>query len=104
MKFARRQFLHLVAGATAVPSVSHIARAQAYPMRPVRIIVGAAPSKAGARSVLPACRTHGRTTPTTGPVPGWLPGIRQWANSRLSRCKNDRWTSNSRPDIQPQLR
>src|SRR6266850_411259 len=36
----RRQFLHLAAGAAALPAVSRIARAQAYPSRPVRIIVG----------------------------------------------------------------
>ena len=36
----RRQFLHLAAGAAALPAVSRIARAQAYPTRPVRIIVG----------------------------------------------------------------
>jgi tripartite-type tricarboxylate transporter receptor subunit TctC len=36
----RRQFLHLAAGAVALPAVSQIARAQAYPTRPVRIIVG----------------------------------------------------------------
>jgi tripartite-type tricarboxylate transporter receptor subunit TctC len=40
MKLQRRQFLHLAAGATALPSFSRIARAQAYPTRPVRIIVG----------------------------------------------------------------
>jgi tripartite-type tricarboxylate transporter receptor subunit TctC len=40
MKFARRQFLHLSAGAAALPTVSRIASAQAYPPRPVRIIVG----------------------------------------------------------------
>ena len=45
MKLAhRRQFLHLAAGAAALPFVSHIARAQAYPTRPVRIIVGYAPA------------------------------------------------------------
>ena len=38
----RRQFLHLAAGAAALPAVSRIARAQAYPTRPVRIIVGVA--------------------------------------------------------------
>jgi tripartite-type tricarboxylate transporter receptor subunit TctC len=38
----RRQFLHLAAGAAAVPAVSGIARAQAYPARPVRVIVGQA--------------------------------------------------------------
>jgi tripartite-type tricarboxylate transporter receptor subunit TctC len=36
----RRQFLHLAAGAAAVPIVSRIAWAQTYPSRPVRIIVG----------------------------------------------------------------
>jgi tripartite-type tricarboxylate transporter receptor subunit TctC len=41
MKLPRRQFLHLAAGAAALPAVSRIARAQAYPSRPVRIIVGA---------------------------------------------------------------
>jgi tripartite-type tricarboxylate transporter receptor subunit TctC len=43
MKLPRRQFLHLAAGATALPSVSQIARAQTYPSRPVRIVVGVAP-------------------------------------------------------------
>src|SRR6266478_3460456 len=40
----RRQFLHLAAGAAVLPAVSRIARAQAYPTRPVRIIVGFAPA------------------------------------------------------------
>jgi len=40
MKFPRRTFLHLAAGAAALPAVSRTARAQAYPSRPVRIIVG----------------------------------------------------------------
>jgi len=40
MQFLRRQFLHLATGAAALPAVSMIARAQAYPTRPVRIIVG----------------------------------------------------------------
>ena len=40
----RRQFLRLAAGAAALPAVSRFAFAQAYPTRPVRIIVGAAPS------------------------------------------------------------
>ena len=43
MKLPRRQFLHLAAGAAALPAVSRIAWAQAYPSRPVRIIVGFAP-------------------------------------------------------------
>jgi tripartite-type tricarboxylate transporter receptor subunit TctC len=40
MKFPRRQFLHLAAGAAALPAVSRFAWAQAYPSRPVRVIVG----------------------------------------------------------------
>ena len=40
MKFSRRLFLNVAAGATALPAVSRIAQAQTYPMRPVRIIVG----------------------------------------------------------------
>src|SRR5690242_1073578 len=43
MKLPRRQFLHLAAGAAALPAVSRFAWAQAYPTRPVRIIVGFAP-------------------------------------------------------------
>ena len=35
----RRQFLHLAAGASALPAMPRIARAQAYPTRPVRVIV-----------------------------------------------------------------
>jgi tripartite-type tricarboxylate transporter receptor subunit TctC len=40
MKFRRRQFLSLAAGAAAMPAVSRIAGAQTYPTRPVRIVVG----------------------------------------------------------------
>lgn len=40
MKLPRRQFLHLAASATALPFAPHVARAQAYPTRPVRIVVG----------------------------------------------------------------
>jgi tripartite-type tricarboxylate transporter receptor subunit TctC len=40
MKLPCRNFLHLAAGAAALPAVSRVARAQAYPTRPVRIIVG----------------------------------------------------------------
>jgi tripartite-type tricarboxylate transporter receptor subunit TctC len=46
MKLPRRNFLHLVAGAAALPVVSRVARAQAYPSRPVRLIVPLAPAGA----------------------------------------------------------
>ena len=47
MKLPRRNFLHLAAGAAALPAVSRIARAQAYPARPVHLIVPIAPAGAG---------------------------------------------------------
>jgi len=43
MKLPRRKFLHLAASAAALPAVSRFAWAQAYPSRPVRIIVGFPP-------------------------------------------------------------
>src|SRR5215471_7248216 len=43
MKLSRRQFLHLAAGAAALPALSRIANAQAYPTRPVRLIAGFPP-------------------------------------------------------------
>ena len=51
MKLPRRKFLHLAAGAAALPAVSRVARAQTYPSRPVRLVVGfplAAPRHHGA--------------------------------------------------------
>ena len=46
MKLPRRQFLHLAVGAAALPFAPHVARAQAYPSRPVRWIVGYPPAGA----------------------------------------------------------
>jgi tripartite-type tricarboxylate transporter receptor subunit TctC len=43
MKLPRRTFLHLAVGAAVLPAVSRLARAQDYPTRPVRIVVGFAP-------------------------------------------------------------
>src|SRR3982074_2818114 len=50
MKLPRRKFLHLAAGAAALPDLSRIARAQTYPTRPVRLIVPFGP--AGATDVV----------------------------------------------------
>ena len=46
MKFPRRQFLHLAAGAAALPVVTRIAGAQTYPSRPLRFIVAYPPGGA----------------------------------------------------------
>ena len=46
MKTPRRRFLHLAAGAAALPAVSRIARAQSYPSRPITIIVPFVPGGA----------------------------------------------------------
>jgi tripartite-type tricarboxylate transporter receptor subunit TctC len=43
VKLARRRFLHLAAGAAALPTASRFAWAQAYPSRPVRLIIGYPP-------------------------------------------------------------
>jgi tripartite-type tricarboxylate transporter receptor subunit TctC len=43
VKFPRRRFLHLVAGAAALPTISGIAKGQTYPAKPVRIVVGFPP-------------------------------------------------------------
>src|SRR5215470_13661051 len=47
MKLARRTFLRLAAGVAAVPAVSRFAWAQAYPARPVRLLIGFSASGLG---------------------------------------------------------
>jgi hypothetical protein len=61
MKLAhRRQFLHLAAGAAALPAVSRTARAQAYPSRPVRIVGGSSSNLV--RTPGPPGCNHGTTS------------------------------------------
>jgi hypothetical protein len=47
MKLPRRNFLHLAAGAAALPALSRFAWAQAYPTRPITMIVPSTPGSAG---------------------------------------------------------
>ena len=74
MKLPRRQFLHLAAGAAALPAVSRFAWAQAYPSRPITIIVPFAaggPSDTIARILAENMRRfHGRERGrSTGDIP-----------------------------------
>ena len=46
MKLPRRKFLHLAAGAAALPVLPHVARAQTYPSRPIRLVVPFPPAGA----------------------------------------------------------
>src|SRR5438552_1116234 len=46
MKWPRRKFLHLAAGVAVLPFAPRIARAQSYPTRPVRLMVGFPPGGA----------------------------------------------------------
>ena len=64
MKLSRREVLHLAAGAVALPAVARSAPAQAYPSRPVHIIIGYTP---------------GGTTDMTARLTG------QWLSERLGQ-------------------
>jgi tripartite-type tricarboxylate transporter receptor subunit TctC len=60
LKFPRRQFLHLATGAAALPLLPHIARSQAYPSRPITMVVAfpaGGGSDAAARVIAERMRT-----------------------------------------------
>ena len=63
----RRQFLHLAAGAAALPAVARVARGQSYPSRPVHWIVGYTPGGGNdifARLMVNGCRS-GSASPSS---------------------------------------
>ena len=66
MKLPRRTFLHLAAGAAALPAVSRTARAQAYPSRPITMIVPFAPG--GLTDVIGRILAEGMRTSLGQPV------------------------------------
>src|SRR5260370_38513215 len=69
MTLPRRQFLHLAAGAAALPAMPRIARAQPYPSRPVRIII---PFPAGqATDTIPPLLAHSLSDPLRHPSLIW---------------------------------
>src|SRR5262249_14085282 len=81
MKLPRRKFLHLAAAAAALPAVSGLARAQDYPARPVRLIVGFA---------------AGGTTDITARLIG------QWLSERLHPPIVNEKPARAAPTIAPQ--
>jgi len=66
MKLPRRQFLHLAAGAAALPALSRFARAQTYPARPITMIVPFAPG--GLTDVIGRTLAEGMRTSLGQPV------------------------------------
>ena len=70
MKLPRRNFLHLAASAVALPALSRFAVAQAYPSRPVRIIVPFPAGQATDSIARPPHRTVRAAFPHTAPTSG----------------------------------
>jgi phosphodiesterase/alkaline phosphatase D-like protein len=64
---SRRRFLSLAAGATALPALSNTARAQTYPTRPVRIIVGVAPGEPEFEAKVDKAKSRAEDSTTSAP-------------------------------------
>ena len=65
MKLIRRRFLHLAAGAAALPAVSRIAHGETYPSRPVRLVVPLLPPVQ--MTSLPVCWDSGSRSGSANP-------------------------------------
>ena len=61
MKLPRRQFLYLIAGTAVFPAISRIARAQAYPSRPITMVVAFAAGGSG-DTIMRVVADHMRST------------------------------------------
>jgi hypothetical protein len=90
MNFTRRRILHLTAGAAALQAVSHIARAQTYPSRPITLIVpfaaGGAADTLATRHYSRLSRWAGATCSPRGQDP--IPATRIQAMGAPKRRKN----------------
>jgi tripartite-type tricarboxylate transporter receptor subunit TctC len=92
MKIPRRQFLHLAAGAAALPALSRAASAQAYPTRPITMVVSFAaggPADAVGRIIVERIRSSLRQPVVIENVTGADGSI---AGGRASRAKPDGYT------------
>ena len=98
MKLARRKCLHLATGAAALPAISRMAKAQAYPLRPITLVVPFAPG--GANDVIGRVLAKGNPTNGRGDNPNEHDALtgstmdgRAFPAGEDRTCKN--WTSST---------